>query len=211
LIDFEQDPGIPGLGYDDLYRIMLSSVKAMSSMVELQDLFVRGHQQRVSLLSATMAGRLGMDDFTVEGIRIASLVHDLGKIAIPAEISYRPGPLNRAERQIIETHPLEAYRILKKIDFPWPVARHVLQHQERLDGSGYPYGLEGEQISLEGRILGVADTVDAMLSHRPFRTAFSLDEVMAEIEHLQGIKYDPDVVAICLTLFRDEGFTLQDS
>ena len=191
---------------DRLRRLFLGTVDAMSSMVERRDPFVSGHQKRVAQLAVAIAEELGSDAFSVEGIRIAALLHDVGKVAIPAEILCKPGDLSRAEQSIVRTHPLIAHRILKRVEFPWPVADAILQHQERADGSGYPAGLKGREILYQARILAVADTVEAMLTHRPYRQAHTLETVLAELERTKGGAYDPDVADACLRLFREKGF-----
>ncbi len=192
------------LGY--LRRIMLGAVEAMSIMVERRDPFVAGHMKRVAELSSAIAEDLGMDAFEVEGIRIAGLLHDIGKVAIPSEILCKPAVLSPAELRIVRQHPLIARRILKRVPFPWPIADAILQHAERLDGSGYPQGLTDPQIIPQARVLAVADMVEAMLTYRPYRPAYSQETVLAEIEHSRGRTLDPDVVDACLRLFREKGF-----
>jgi len=139
-----------------------------------------------------------------EGIRLAGLVHDIGKISIPAEILSKPGKLSETEYQLIQAHPQIGYDILKSITFPWPVAEIVLQHHERLDGSGYPQGLKGDAILLEAKILAVADVVEAMASHRPYRPALGIDAALQEIKQQQGKLYDSSVVEACVQLFADD-------
>ncbi|GAH90174.1 unnamed protein product [marine sediment metagenome] len=140
---------------------------------------------------------------------IAALVHDIGKINIPAEILSKPSKLNEMELSLIKNHPKTGYDILKTIDFPWPVARIVLQHHERLDGSGYPQGLKGKKILLEAKIMGVADVVEAMSSHRPYRPSLGIDKALEEISQNRGIFYDPEVVDVCLKLFKEKGFKFE--
>ncbi len=187
-------------------QVMLSAVEAMSSMVERRDPFVAGHQKRVAHLSLAIATELGMDAFALEGLRIMALLHDIGKVAIPAEILCKPARLSKAEAGVVRMAPTIAERILSRVEFPWPVALAVKQHQERIDGSGYPNGLKGDEIRLEAKILAVADTVEAMLTYRPYRPAHELDAVMAEIESGRGIRFEPRVVDVCLKLFREKGF-----
>jgi HD-GYP domain-containing protein (c-di-GMP phosphodiesterase class II) len=153
---------------------------------------------------------MGLPQSTIEGTRAAGLMHDIGKLAIPAEILSKPSALNAMERALIESHPQAAHDILQTVTFPWPVARIVLQHHERIDGSGYPQGLCTEGILIEARILAVADTVEAMASHRPYRAALGLDVALKEIEGNRGITFDPDVVDACLSLFREGSFAFED-
>lgn len=149
---------------------------------------------------------MGLSEDQVEGIRVTSCLHDIGKMEVPAEILSKPAKLSEIEFSLIKEHARTGYEILKGVEFPWPVAQTVLQHQERLDGSGYPGRLKGEEIMLEARILGVADTVEAMSSHRPYRPALGLDMALKEITQKKGILYDPAVVDACLMLFRGERF-----
>jgi PAS domain S-box-containing protein len=173
-------------------------IKAMERTVEMRDPYTAGHQQRVSELAAATAIEMGLSQETVEGIRLAASIHDLGKITVPAEILAKPGKINDIEINLIRLHPVVGYDILNKIDFPWPIAAVVYQHHERLDGSGYPRGLKGEEILLEARILGVADVVEAMASHRPYRPALGLKDALSEISGGSGTRYDPQVVEACL-------------
>jgi putative nucleotidyltransferase with HDIG domain len=177
-------------------------------MVEKRDPFTAGHQRRVADLAVAIADELQLDAVRKEGIRFGAMIHDIGNIYVPAEILNRPGALSESELKIVQSHPSVGYDIVKDIDFPWPVADMILHHQERLDGSGYPDGLRGEAISLEARIIGVADVVEAMLSHRPYRSSFSVDQVLEEIANQRGVKYDEQVVDACLRLFREKGYML---
>ena len=145
----------------------------------------------------------------IEGVRIASLVHDIGKISIPAEILNKPTKLSKIEYSLIKDHPQIGYDILKSIDFPWPIAQIVLQHHERLNGSGYPQGLKGEDILLEARIMGIADVIEAMDSHRPYRPALGIDAALEKITPNKGILYDPKVVDACLKLFKKKEFKFE--
>jgi HD-GYP domain-containing protein (c-di-GMP phosphodiesterase class II) len=144
----------------------------------------------------------------IEGIRIASLVHDIGKISLPAEILNKPTKLSEMEYGLIKDHSQVGHDVLKSIEFSWPVARIVLQHHERLNGSGYPQGLKGDEIILGARIIGVADIIDAMSSHRPYRPAWGIDKVLEEITQKKGILYDPEVVDACIKLFKEKEFKL---
>jgi putative nucleotidyltransferase with HDIG domain len=190
----------------ELHRVMLGALEAMSAMVERRDPFTVGHTRRVAQLSVAIAQERNLEPFDVEGIRIAALLHEIGKIAIPAEILCKPAALRPAEQRIVATHPVTAYRILKRIAFPWPVAEAVYQHQERLDGTGYPLGLKGEAIIVQARILSVADVVEAMLTFRPYRPAFELQAVLAELNRQRGHTLDADVVDACVRLFTEKHF-----
>jgi putative nucleotidyltransferase with HDIG domain len=174
----------------------------------MRDPYTAGHERRVAELAAAIAREMGLAEPLVEGIRFGSMIHDLGKIKIPAEILVKPSRLTPIEYELIKQHAQAGYDILKGIDFPWPVAQMVLQHHERLDGSGYPNGLKGEAICQEARILSVADTVEAMSSHRPYRPGLGIDKALAEIERGRGALYDPAAVDACLRLHRDKGYTL---
>jgi len=191
-----------------LERLRMSlegTVNVLISAIEMKDPYTAGHQRRVSHLVRAIAGEMGLSGDQIEGLRMASLIHDLGKITVPAEILSKPGELNPLERGMIQTHPQIGYAALKNIEFPWPVADIVLQHHERMDGSGYPQGLSGKEIMLEARILAVADVVEAMSSHRPYRPAHAMKEALEEISQNRGILYDPEVVDACLKLFTEKG------
>jgi len=175
----------------------------------LRDPYTAGHQERVSQLACAIAKKLGLDKKQIEAVRLASLVHDIGKIAVPVEILTKASSLSDLEFAFIKAHPKTAYDILSNIEFPWPIAEIVLQHHERLDGSGYPQGLKGDQILLEARILAVADVVEAMSSHRPYRPALSLDEAVKELLRGRGKIYDPEVVGACVELISSGEFTFQ--
>ncbi len=181
-------------------------IKAISSVVEVKDPYTAGHQRRVADLSRAIATEMGLSKDKIEGIRMAGSIHDIGKISLPAEILSKPGQLNKMEWELIKTHPEVGYEILKDIEFPWPVAAIVRQHHERLDGSGYPQGLKGDQIMIEARILAVADVVEAMAYHRPYRPAHGVNKALAEISQKKGFLYDPLVVDTCLKLFMEKGY-----
>ena len=185
---------------------MEATITALAGMVELRDPYTAGHQRNVSLLAAAIARDMGLSQHDIEGIRLAGVVHDVGKINVPAEILSKPGKLATAEFEIIKTHAQAGYDVVKGVDFPWPVAQMILQHHERLDGSGYPNGLEGDAIVIGARILAVADVVEAMMARRPYREALGLDAAMAEIEAEKGTRYDPAAVDVCLALFRENQF-----
>jgi len=193
----------------DLYkRVLEETVNAFSFLAETRDPYLAGHQTRVTELACAIAREMGLDEERVKGLRYAALLHDLGKLGIPLEILSKPGKLNEMEFNLIKIHPQISYSILKNIPFPWPVAEIAYEHHERLNGSGYPRGLKGAEILLEARILGVADVVEAMSSHRPYRPALGIEEALEEIESKKGKLYDPEVVDACLRLFKEKGFAL---
>jgi len=196
-------------GYEKLQRTMEATIHTISKIIETKDPYTAGHQYRVSQLAARIAKELKFCPDKLEGIRIASLVHDIGKISIPAEILSKPTELNEIEYSLIKDHSRIGADILKTIDFPWPVAEIILQHHERLDGSGYPQGLKGDEILPEAKIIGVADVVEAMSSHRPYRPALGIDKALEEISQNKGILYDSEVVDICLNLFREKRFKFE--
>ena len=192
-----------------LQKMMEGTVKAISSALEMRDPYTAGHERRVAQLACAIAGFLGLSAHRIEGIRIAGFLHDIGKIAVPAEILARPGKLGENEWGIMKTHPQFGFDILKEIDFIWPVALTTLQHHERLDGSGYPLGARGDQIILEARIIAVADVVEAMSSHRPYRPALGAEAALAEIAANKSILYAPEVVDACASLFTERGFRFE--
>lgn len=185
-----------------------STVEAIATMVELRDPYTAGHQRRVADLSAAIGKEMGLPEKHIEGLRVIGYLHDVGKISVPAELLSKPAKLTETEYTLIREHPEVGYRILKKLSFPWPVADAVLQHHERLDGSGYPAGLKGEDIVLEARILAVADTVEAMASHRPYRPGLGIERATAEIVKGRGTFYDPQVVDAFVRLIRDRQYQL---
>lgn len=190
----------------NLRASLLDSITALAATVEMRDPYTAGHQRRVAQLAIAIADKLQLPAEQIEGIHLASVVHDVGKIRVPAEILSKPGLLNELEFRIIKEHPQNGYEILKTIELPWPVARIVLQHHERMDGTGYPNALKGDQILLEARIISVADVVEAMVSHRPYRAGLGADAALEEITRYRGVRYDPAVVDACLTLFGEQGF-----
>src|SRR5450756_968866 len=191
---------------EQLRRTVEGAVLAMSHVVETRDPYTAGHERRVAELATAIAGEVGMDGEELTALRHAGLIHDIGKIAVPAEILAKPGRLSEVEFNLIQQHPATGFDILAAIDFGRPVAEMVLQHHERLDGSGYPRGLSGEDILPEARILAVADVVEAMSSHRPYRAALGMEAALAEIREHAGVKYDADVVAACVRLVEEQGF-----
>jgi len=192
--------------YQKLQKTIEGAINTIAKIVETKDPYTSGHQQRVSKLAETIAQEMKLPKDKIEGIRVSSLVHDVGKISVPAEILNKPIKLTEIEFNLIKDHSQVGYDILKSIEFPWPIEKIVLQHHERLDGSGYPRGLKGEDIIIEARIIGVADVVEAMSSHRPYRPALGIDAALEEISKNKGILYDPEVVNICLKLFKEKEF-----
>jgi PAS domain S-box-containing protein/putative nucleotidyltransferase with HDIG domain len=195
--------------YDKLRDTMIATVNTLASTVEMRDPYTAGHQRRVTILACAMAEEMGLTEEQFDGLRMAGLVHDIGKFSVPVEILNKPGRISETEFNIIKYHSQAGYNILKEIEFPWPVAQIVLQHHERLDGSGYPQGLKNGGIMLEAKILAVADVVEAMASHRPYRPALGIDTALEEIAKNQGILYDPEIVDICKRLFIKKGFTFE--
>jgi len=186
---------------EKLKKITDGIIHAMSLTVETRDPYTAGHQQRVADLARSIALEMGLPSAQAEGIRMAGLIHDLGKIAIPAEILTKPSKLTDIEFSLIKMHPKAGYDILKDIDFPWPIGQIVLQHHERMDGSGYPQGLTGKDgILLEARIIAVADVFEAMASHRPYRPALGIEKALGELVKGKGILYDQEAVDACATI-----------
>jgi HD-GYP domain-containing protein (c-di-GMP phosphodiesterase class II) len=191
---------------ENLKRIIGGTVLAIARTVEQRDPYTSGHQHRVAELCKAIGLELGLSEDRIEGLFIASAIHDIGKVSLPAEILSKPSQLNSIEISLIQGHAQSGFDILKSVDFPWPVAQIVLQHHERLDGSGYPQGLAGDDILLEARIVGVADVVETMSSHRPYRPSRGLDSALEEISTHRGILYDRDAVDACLTLMQEGRF-----
>ncbi len=196
--------------YYKLKKAMEETINAFISAVEIRDPYTAGHQLRVATLSRAIASEMGFDTEKLNAIRIAAILHDIGKIYIPNEILTKPDKLTETEYSVVKNHPLAGYDILKTIDFQMPVAQIVYQHHERLDGSGYPLGLSGNEIMMEARIVNVADVVDAMISQRPYRPSQGIDDALAEITNNAGIFYDPEVVKCCATLFNEKGFQFEE-
>ncbi|KAF0117913.1 MAG: response regulator receiver [bacterium] len=178
-------------------------------MVETRDPYTAGHQRRSADLARAIANEMGLSQEQVDGIRIAGLIHDLGKMYVPSEILSKPGRITDLEYSLIKTHPQAGYDILKNIGFPWPIAQIVLQHHERIDGSGYPFGLLGKDILIEAKVLAVGDVVEAIASHRPYRPSYGIDKAFEEISKNKGILYDSQIVDACLRLFNEKGYQLR--
>ena len=193
---------------DDLKQAVNGTIKAIALTVEMRDPYTSGHQHRVASLAKAIAKEINVSSDQAEGVYMASAIHDIGKISLPAEILSKPVKLSDIEVQMIQAHSQVGYDILKGIDFPWPIAQIVLQHHERMDGSGYPHKLAGDEILMEARILGVADVVETMASHRPYRPSIGLDKALEEIAQNKTVLYDPLVVDACVRLFADKGFEL---
>ncbi|GAB3775791.1 hypothetical protein GCM10028796_52240 [Ramlibacter monticola] len=189
-----------------LLRSLEQTIAMVARAVEKRDPSTSGHQQRVALIAVAIAAEMGLAPERSEGLRLAATIHDIGKLHTPAELLIRPGKLMALELELIRQHPVTGYEIVKDVDFPWPVAQMVLQHHERMDGTGYPQGLEGEEILLEARILAVADVVDGLSMHRPYRPALGVEAALQEIERMRGRWLDAQAVDACLRLYRERGF-----
>lgn len=185
---------------------MMATVSTVSRMIELRDPNTSGRERRVGEIAAALGAELGLDANAQQGLRIAGYVHNIGKINVPAEILSKPGQLTALEYEMVKHHAQEGYEILKPADFPWPVAQTIRQHHERMDGSGYPQGLKGDEIRLESRIMAVAVVIEAMATPRSYRPALGIDAALEEIERGAGTRYDPAVVKACIRLFKEKGY-----
>jgi HD-GYP domain-containing protein (c-di-GMP phosphodiesterase class II) len=194
---------------ESLRKSMSTTIQVMVSTVEVRDPYTAGHQLKSANLARAIATEMGLPPEKIEGIRMAGSIHDLGKISIPAEILSKPTKLSEIEFSLIKEHARRGFEMLKDVESPWPLAEIVYQHHERMDGSGYPRNLKGDEICLEARILTVADVVEAMASHRPYRPGLGIDSALAEIKQNRGIFYDDSVADACLRLFREKGFKLE--
>lgn len=192
----------------NLRKAVGGTVQALAAVVEIKDPYTAGHQRRVADLARAIATEMDLSDEIIDGLRLGGIVHDIGKINVPAEILVKPGKITPLEFSLIQTHAEVGYELLKNIEFPWPIAEMVLQHHEKMDGSEYPTGVSGEKICLEARILCVADVVEAMASNRPYRPALGIDAALDEVEKKKGIQFDPQVVEACLRIFRDQGYQI---
>lgn len=193
---------------ETLRRALEQTIDALVSALEMRDSHSAGHQHRVSDLARAIAREMELCDDVTTSLCLAGLLHDIGKMSVPAEILNKASRLSETEMALVRDHPRAAYDILQDVEFPWPIIQIVLQHHERLDGSGYPQGLKGEEILLEARILAVADIVEAMASHRAHRPALGIGKALEEITCSKGILYDPEVVDACLKLFAQKGYEL---
>ncbi len=193
---------------EKLQASLMQTVEVATILSEMRDPYTAGHERRVAEIAVAIGREMGLTEHDLEGLRVAGYLHDIGKINIPSEILSKPGRLTELEYEIIKGHPTSGYNVLKDVDFPWPVAQVALQHHERINGSGYPEGLKGEEILLEARITAVADVVEAMGSHRPYRPGLGIKPALEEIERGNGTLYDPQVAEACLRLFREKGYSL---
>jgi PAS domain S-box-containing protein/putative nucleotidyltransferase with HDIG domain len=191
-----------------LRRAMQTTIQVLGLVAETKDPYTAGHQKRTTDLARAMATEMGLPSEQIEGIRMAGAIHDIGKISLPTELLSKPTKLSVVEFSLIKQHAQQGYEILKEVESPWLLAEMVYQHHERIDGSGYPRGLKGDEILIEARILAVADVVESMASHRPYRPALGIDAALEEIIQNRGILYDPVVVDACLRLFREKGYKL---
>lgn len=194
---------------DRLERSLEGTFKAMAKTLELRDPYMAGHQQRAAALAVAIAQEMNLAWDAVEGLRFAGVIHDIGKVAAPVEVMAKPGRLTKTEYQLIKEHPRVGYEMVKDIAFPWPVAHIILQHHERLDGSGYPEGLVGDAILREARVLAVADVVEAVCSLRPYRPALGIEKALEEIRKGRGIRFDTRAVDACIRLFREGRFAFR--
>jgi PAS domain S-box-containing protein len=193
---------------DNLKKAVDTTIHVMVSVIEARDPYTAGHQLRVADLARAIATEMGLDQEEIDGIQLAGSIHDIGKLSVPAEILSKPTKLTKIEYSMIKEHPQSGYEILKDVESPWPLAQVAYQHHERMDGSGYPRNLKGDEILMEARIMAVADVVEAMSSHRPYRPSLGIDAALEEIEKNKGILYDDAVAAACLRLFRENGYKL---
>jgi PAS domain S-box-containing protein/putative nucleotidyltransferase with HDIG domain len=189
-----------------LQRAIEGAINAVALTTEIRDPYTAGHQHRVAKLACSIGRELGLSENQIEGVRVAGTLHDIGKIYVPAEILSRPGRLRQNEINLVKDHAQVGYDLLSTIEFPWPVAQIVLQHHERINGSGYPLGLSGDEIMIEAKIMSVADVVEAMASHRPYRPALSIEEALLEILQQRGVLYFPEAVDACINVFTQKGF-----
>jgi HD-GYP domain-containing protein (c-di-GMP phosphodiesterase class II) len=194
---------------ESLRKAVGTTIQVLVSTVESRDPYTAGHQSRSADLARTIATEMGLAQEIIEGIRMAGIIHDIGKLSIPAEILSKPSKLTDIEFSLIKVHVQIGYEMLKDVESSWPLAEIVYQHHERINGSGYPRNLKGDEILMEARIMAVADVVEAMASHRPYRPSLGIDAALAEIEKNKGIFYDNAVAEACLKLFREKGYQLK--
>jgi len=192
-----------------MQRVMDGTTKALSRAIEIRDPYTAGHQMRVTQLSMAIAKEMDFDENHIKAIQIAGLLHDIGKIYVPAEFLTRPGRISTHELSVLRDHSEAGYEILKDIEFQYPIADIVLQHHERMNGTGYPNGLSGDQILIEARIIAVADVVESMASHRPYRPSLGIAKALKEIQNNRGTLYDEAVVDTCLRLFKEKRYRLE--
>jgi HD-GYP domain-containing protein (c-di-GMP phosphodiesterase class II) len=199
---------LEAINHEKLQLSLMDTIDIARQLVELRDPYTAGHEKHVGDLAKAIGGEMGLDTTRQEGLMVAGYLHDLGKIIVPVEILCKPTKISPEEYNLVKNHVQAGYDLLKNVTFPWPIAHSVLEHHERLDGSGYPNGLKGDQISLEGRILAVADVIDAMGCNRPYRESPGIEKGLVEIEIGRGKIYDERVVDACTRLFRDKGYTI---
>jgi len=192
-----------------LQETFFATVNALATTVEMKDPYTAAHQRWVTRLACAIADEMGLLDEQIKGLRMAGLIHDIGKINVPTELLIKPGRLTEIEYEAIKIHPQSGYEIVKEIQFPWPIAHIVLQHHERMDGSGYPHGISNSEILPEARILAVADVVESMSSHRPYRNGHGIEIALKEISKNKDILYDRDAVEACVRVFQEKGFTFE--
>ena len=190
----------------NLRKAMGGTIQLLALTVETKDPYTAGHQKRTADLARSIATEMNLSAEKIDGIRMAGVIHDIGKIGIPSEILSKPGQLNDLEYALVKTHSQAGYDLLSTIEFPWPIADMVHQHHERMNGSGYPLGIAGDDILFEARILAVADVVEAMASHRPYRPSLGVEKALEEISQNKGLLYDSQVVDACLWLFNEKGY-----
>ncbi len=192
----------------ELRSSLEQTIQVIADTVDRRDPYTAGHQRRVADLSVQIARHMGLDEERIHGLRLAADIHDLGKVGVPVEILAKPGRLTPTQMNLVKEHVEIGYEIIKDVKFPWPIADIVRQHHERLDGSGYPRGLSGDLILLEAKILAVADVVEAMATHRPYRTSLGVDAALEAVNEGRGSLYDSDAVDACIHVFREEGYQL---
>lgn len=191
-----------------LHNTFEQTIQVLTSAFETMDTVTVRHQIRVAGIAYAIAREIGLSEQMAKGVRVAGLIHDTGKICVPSEILFKPSKLGEAEKILIRQHPQKGFEILKGLEFPWPLAQIIMQHHERMDGSGYPQGLPGKDILLEARIVAVADVVEAMSSHRPYREALVLGRALEELKQNSGTLYDSEVVCACIKLFIERDYKL---
>lgn len=188
----------------------MQTVGLTTMLSEMRDPYTAGHERRVSEIAIAIGTEMGLAQHQLEGLKVGGYLHDVGKTSIPLEILVKPGKLTPLEYEMVKTHALAGYEVLKDVDFPWPVAQIAFQHHERVDGKGYPQGLKGNEVLLEARIIAVADVIEAMASHRPYRPGLGIERALEEIEKGRGTSFDTEVVDACLRIFRQQGYTLPE-
>ncbi|MCX7628503.1 MAG: HD domain-containing protein [Methylophilaceae bacterium] len=196
--------------HDKLQKAFLQTVELITKLSQIRDPYTYGHQHRVAEIAVEIGRAMGLDEQQLLGLRVSGLLHDVGKAAIPSELLSKPGRISAIEKELLKYHTQAGYEVLQNVDFPWPVAQVAYQHHERMDGSGYPRGLKGEEILPEARIMAVADVIEAMSAHRPYRPALGMEQALREIETNRGSKYDATAVDAALKIFRSGEMTLPE-